>query len=384
MYLRDARNKLKQLARNFKSVAVVGPRQSGKTTLVKMLFPNKAYVSLENPDAMKYASEDPRAFLSNFPDGAIFDEVQRVPALFSYLQEFLDNSRKKGLFILTGSNNFLLQENISQTLAGRIGYLALLPLTAGELDDAGRLPDDDDALMLRGFFPPVYHQRVPAGDWFLNYIKTYVERDVRQLKNIADLLRFQKFLALLAGRCGQELNLNAISVEAGIDLKTVQSWIAILENSFIVFLLRAHHRNFNKTIVKRPKLYFYDSGLVCSLLGIRTVQHLRSHPLRGAIFESMIVSEFVKKLANAGLPPDIFYWRDKTGHEVDLVTERGGKLLPVEIKSGKTVVTEFFRNLEYWNALSGAKKSIVLYAGSQKQVRGSGIEVLPWRQCLIS
>jgi predicted AAA+ superfamily ATPase len=383
VYQREARKKLQQIGRNFKAVAVVGPRQSGKTTLVKTLFENKPYISLENPDFMRFATEDPRAFLENFPKGAILDEAQRVPELFSYLQEILDNSKKKGLFILTGSNNFLLQEGISQTLAGRIGYMQLLPFSLAELDDAGKLPEKDDTLMIKGFYPPVYHQRIPSADWCANYIKTYIERDVRQLKNLPDLLRFERFLALLAGRCGQELNLNALSVESGVDLKTAQSWIGILESSFIVFLLKPHFKNFNKTVVKRPKIYFYDSGLVCSLLRITTTAHLVNHPLRGAIFENMIVSELVKQRTNAGKTLNMFYWRDKTGHEVDVITDAAGKLLPLEIKSGKTVTPEFFRNLDYWNKLSGVKKSIILYGGSSKQIRGSGTEVWPWRGYLV-
>ncbi len=383
MYSRAAQDKLKQLARNFKAVAVVGPRQSGKTTLVKTLFDKKPYVSLENPDTMRFALEDPRGFLASFPKGAILDEAQRVPDLFSYLQEILDNSAKKGLFILTGSNNFLLQESISQTLAGRIGYLHLLPFSVAELQDAGKLPAGDDTLMLKGFYPPVHHQRIPASDWCSNYIKTYIERDVRQLKNIPDLLRFQRFLALLAGRTSQELNMNALSVEAGIDLKTVQSWLAILESSFIVFLLRPHFQNFNKTIVKRPKIYFYDTSLVCYLLRITSTVQLINHPLRGAIFETMVVSDFIKERTNHGKAIDLYYWRDKTGHEIDLIIDRGGKLLPIEIKSGKTVAADFFKNLNYWGRLSRTRRSVLLYAGSSRQKRSTGNEVWPWRDYVL-
>jgi len=382
MILRDAEKKLLQLSRSFKAVALIGPRQSGKTTLAKTLFKYKPYVSLENPDTMRFALDDPRAFLGAFPNGAILDEVQRVPQLFSYLQEILDNSKKKGLFILTGSNNFLLQENISQTLAGRIGYLQLLPFSISELIQKNKIPKNDDALMLKGFYPPVYQQKISVNDWFPNYIRTYVERDVRQIKNISNLIRFERFLSLLAGRCGQELNMNSLSIEAGVDLKTVQSWIGILESSFIVFLLKPHFKNFSKTVVKRPKLYFYDSGLVCALLRIASVKHLTTHPLRGAIFESMVVSEFFKQRANAGLLPNLYYWRDKTGHEIDLILDNAGKLLPIEIKSGKTVTDEFFKNIEYWKKISGAKKALLLYAGDTVQKRSSGVDVLPWKDLL--
>lgn len=380
MISRVAEKKLLQLARVFKAVAVIGPRQSGKTTLVKTLFSNKPYVSLENPDTKRFALEDPRAFLASYPKGAIIDEAQRVPELFSYLQEILDNSKRKGLFILTGSNNFLLQENISQTLAGRIGYMSLLPFSFTELFNAGRLPKKDDDLMLKGFYPPVYQQKIPIADWCPNYIRTYVEKDVRQLKNIADLIVFERFLSLLAGRCSQELNMTGLSIEAGVDVKTIQSWIGILESSFIVYLLKPHFKNFNKTVVKRPKLYFYDTSLVCSLLRINSTNHLQSHPLRGAIFESMIVLELVKQRTNAGLPVNLFYWRDKTGHEIDVIIDQAGELMPVEIKSGKTVHAEFFKGIEYWSKLSGAKKSWVIYAGDTYQKRSSGVSVLPWRR----
>jgi predicted AAA+ superfamily ATPase len=382
MYLRDGEKKLRQLSRTFKSVAVVGPRQSGKTTLVKSLFKDKPYIALENPDTMRFALEDPRAFLGSFPNGAILDEVQRVPELFSYLQEILDNTKKKGLFILTGSNNFILQENISQTLAGRIGYLHLLPFSFNELLNAKKMPKNDDAFLLKGSYPPVYQQKIPPTDWYPNYIRTYIERDVRQVKNISEINRFERFLSILAGRCGQELNMNSLSVEAGVDLKTIQSWISILESSFIVYLLKPHFKNFNKTVVKRPKVYFFDTGLVCSLLRITSVKHLETHPLRGALFETMIMSEFVKQRSNSGLPINLYYWRDKTGHEIDLIIDSASTLLPVEIKSGQTISSEFFKNLDYYKKISGIKKSFVLYTGKEKQKRSSDTEVLPWKELL--
>ena len=349
MIQRDAKTKLESLAKSFKAIAVIGPRQSGKTTLVKNTFPNKPYVSLENPDTRKFAIEDPRGFLDSLSNGAILDEVQRTPELFSYLQEMLDNSTEKGLFILTGSNNFLLQENISQSLAGRVAYLNLLPFSVCELASANLVPETDEALLFNGFYPPIYDQEISPLDWIPNYIKTYIERDVRQIKNVTDLLIFEKFMRVLAGRTGQELNFSAISNEVGIDLKTIQSWIGILESSFIIYLLKPHFQNFNKTIVKRPKIYFYDTGLVCSFLRISNPIQLESHPLKGAIFETMVVIEMVKKFANKGLPINIYFWRDKTGHEVDVIIDNDGKLVPIEIKSSKTISSEFFKNLKYWN-----------------------------------
>ncbi len=379
MLIRDSAQRLKDLMGRFKAVAVVGPRQSGKTTLVRKIYNRKPYVSLENPDSRNFATEDPRGFLSMYPKGAILDEIQRVPHLFSYLQEILDNSKEKGLFILSGSNNFLLQENISQSLAGRVGYLQLLPFSIDELQQQAWLPETDDALMLKGFYPPVYDQEIPARDWCPNYIATYVEKDVRQIKNVTDLIVFERFLRLLAGRNGQELNLSALAVETGIDVKTAQSWIGILESSFIIYLLRPHHRNFNKTIVKRPKLYFYDSSIVCNLLGIRTEDQLALHPLRGAIFEGMVVTELVKIRTNDGRPVNLFYWRDKTGREIDVLVEEGDDLMPVEIKAGHTVSSEYFKNLDYWKSLSGNGNAYVLYGGDQQQKRSSGAQVINWR-----
>jgi predicted AAA+ superfamily ATPase len=252
MIQRIATKKLIDLARKFKSVAVTGARQTGKTTLVKEVFKDKPYVSLENPDTRNFALEDPRGFLSSYPKGAILDEIQRAPDLFSYLQEILDNTPKKGLFILTGSNNFLLQESISQTLAGRIGTLNLLPFSIEELENAEQLPKDDNELMIKGFYPPIYDQDIPPSDWCPNYVRNYIEKDVRQIKIITDLIVFERFIRLLAGRTGQELNNSALAVETGVDMKTVQSWISILESSFIIYLLKPHHKNFNKTIIKRP------------------------------------------------------------------------------------------------------------------------------------
>jgi predicted AAA+ superfamily ATPase len=380
MIQRQAKAKLVQLAASFKAVAVTGPRQTGKTTLVKQVFKSKPYVSLENPDTRRFALEDSRGFLDTYPNGAVLDEIQRVPELFSYLQERLDNSKEKGLFILTGSNNFLMQQNISQSLAGRIAMLHLLPFSLQELKKGKVLPTEDDELMLKGFYPPVYDQNIKSGDWARNYIRTYVERDVRQIKNITDLIVFERFLHLLAGRNGQELNASALSVESGVDVKTVQSWIGVLESSFIIYLLKPYYKKFNKTIVKRPKLYFYDSSLVCYLLGIRTISHVTSHPLRGSIFEGMVLTELVKTRLNAGLDVDLFYWRDKTGHEIDAILEQGKTVLPIEIKSGKTIHSEFFKNIDYWQALSGTRKSICLYAGSITQKRSDGKEIWNWRE----
>jgi len=376
---REAEKKLIQLAKSFKVVAVIGPRQSGKTTLVKKIFHKKEYLSLENPDVRIYATEDPRAFLENLPNGAILDEIQRVPSLFSYLQEIIDNSTQKGLFILTGSNNFLLQENIVQTLAGRVGYITLLPFTTNELSKTYNKHQTDTDYIINGFYPPIYDQNIKPSDWYPNYIKTYIERDVRQIKNINNLLIFEKFIHVLAGRTAQELNLNAISIEVGVDLKTIKSWIGILESSFIIYLLKAHHKNYKKTIVKRPKIYFYDVGLVCSLLRIKKLEHLENNPFKGALFETMVVIDIIKFYANKGVNPPLFYWRDKTGHEIDLIIDNYNKIIPIEIKSGKTFMNNWFKNINYWKKLSLQKNAFVLYSGKQEQKRSDGNHVLNWK-----
>ena len=378
MIKRKAAEKINQLAATFKAIAVTGPRQSGKTTLVKELFKHKPYISLENPDSRSFAIEDPRGFLGQFSEGAILDEVQRTPDIFSYLQEILDNNKAPGQFILTGSNNFLLQQNIAQSLAGRVAFMNLLPFSIAELYPGKKKKPGENEIMFTGLYPPVYDRKIPPQDWYPNYIRTYVDRDVRQIKNITDLIIFERFMRLLAGRTGQELNLSALAVETGVDTKTIQSWIGILESSFIIYLLKPHHRNFNKTITKRPKLYFYDTGLVCSLLGIANESQLAVHPLRGSLFECFIITELVKQRTNEGKPINLSYWRDKTGHEIDLIIDNTDTLIPIEIKAGKTINSEFFKNLLYWNNLSGMKKGYVIYTGSEHQERSNGIQTIGW------
>ncbi len=376
---RGITQRLMKLVGSFKAVALTGPRQSGKTTLVKSLFTNKTYISLENPTQRKYALEDPHGFLADLPDGAILDEVQRVPHLFSYLQEVLDNSATPGMFILTGSNNMLLQETISQTLAGRVAYLTLLPFSYSELYDY-KAGQSDDELIFSGFYPPVFDQKPDPSEWAASYIRTYIERDVRMIKNITNLITFDRFLHLLAGRTAQELNLTSLSSETGVDVKTIQSWISILEASYIIFLLRPHHLNFNKTIVKRPKLFFYDPGIVSSLLGITHLDQLKYHPLKGHLFETMVVAEQIKKQSYNPDYGQVYYWRDKTGHEIDLLIEKPGSLYPVEIKSAQTINPGFFDNLLYYNRLSGNTGATLLYGGSESQNRSNGIKVVNWRE----
>jgi len=376
MIKREAESELINLSGQFKAVAVVGPRQSGKTTLTRHVFSDKPYASLENPDIRRFALDDPRGFLSQYKKGAVIDEVQRVPELFSYLQQILDEDETKGRFILTGSNNFLLQENISQSLAGRIAYLYLLPFTVSEL--AGKETTGLQELIFRGFYPPMHNQPAEPYKWYSNYIRTYIERDVRQIKNITDLNAFERFLRLCAGRTGQLLNMNSLAIESGIDNKTINSWIGVLESSFIVYRLQPHHRNFNKRIVKMSKLYFYDTGLVCALLGIQNAQQLNYHPLYGSLFETFVISELIKYRYNRAKSNNLYFWRDNTGHEIDILAETPEKLFPIEIKSGKTITDEFFKGIDYWRGISGERSGAIIYAGDSDQKRSNNIEIVSW------
>jgi uncharacterized protein len=382
MIKREAEKRLKSLSKQFKAVALVGPRQSGKTTLARHVFPNLAYVSLENPDSRRFARDDPKGFLAQYSKGAILDEAQRVPELFSYLQQVLDETVTPGNFIITGSNNFLLQENISQSLAGRIAYLYLLPFSFSEVYPIA--PHDLNELLIHGFYPAIYDQPVDPYTWQSNYIRTYIERDVRQIKNISDLNVFERFIKLCAGRTGQLLNMNSLAIETGVDNKTIASWIGILESSFILFRLQPHYKNFNKRVVKMPKIFFYDTGLVCNLLGIQTREQIAFHPLAGSLFENFIISDFLKRSFHKGLNQNFYFWRDNTGHEIDIIMEQMGRLIPIEVKMGKTIHDEYFRNMKYWQKISGISQGKVIYAGETDQKRSDGIEVLGWKSILNS
>jgi uncharacterized protein len=377
MIPRTAEKELHILSQQFKAVAVVGPRQSGKTTLVRKVFSEKPYANLENPDLRRFAAEDPRGFLSGYPDGAVLDEIQRAPELFSYLQQILDESETRGLFILTGSNNFLLQENISQSLAGRVGYLFLLPLSLAEAsEDAGNSND----FIFKGGYPALYQEITDPSRFYANYIRTYVERDVRLLKNINDLYAFDRFMRLCAGRIGQLLNMSSLSIEVGVDVKTIGAWIGVLEASFVVFRLQPWHESFNKRVVKMPKLYFYDTGLAAALLGLESPSQLALHPSRGSLFENLVVLECLKYRYNKGLPSKLFFWRDNTGHEIDVLIDEPTGRIPVEIKSGQTISEDFFKGIRFWHKLTNTTGGFVVYAGDTIQNRSSGIKVLPYRQ----
>ena len=382
MIARDAEKTIKTLLSGFPVVTITGPRQSGKTTLAKAIFPDKPYVSLEDPDVRFSAKDDPRSFLERFPQGGILDEIQRCPELLSYLQTRVDASGEMGLFLLTGSQQFGLMSQVSQSLAGRTAFLELLPFSIQELTNAGELPGDADHLMLKGSYPPVYDRNLTVNTWYQSYVMTYVERDVRQILKVQELETFQIFLRLCAGRAACQLNYSSLGTECGITHNTAKAWISVLSSSYLVFLLRPHHANFKKRLVKMPKLYFYDTGLLCWLLGIRTEEQLLTHPLRGHIFENMVVSELLKSCMNQGERSNLFYWRDQSGNEVDVIVEMGTKLRPIEIKSGKTLSSDSFSGLNKWMLLAKDRgDNPTLIYGGEENYRQQGTQVCGWREC---
>ncbi len=396
MIKRTLSTKLKQAVRQFPVVTVTGPRQSGKTTLVRATFKDYTYLSLELPDLRQFALEDPRGFLEQIDKPVILDEVQRTPELFSYIQVFVDEHRDQaGQFILTGSQNFLLLHNISQSLAGRCAVLHLLPFSLAELEN--RNPISIETLgkgipknvrplktglletLFTGFYPRIHDKNLSPRDWLAGYYQTYLERDVRDVLNVDDLEAFSRFVRLCAGRCGQLLNLSELASDCGISHTTARRWISVLEASFIIMLLRPHHRNFGKRLIKTPKLYFIDTGLLCYLLQIRSPEELFHRAERGAVFESFIVSELYKNFLHRGEQPSLYFWRDSTGHEIDIIIDLGMRLIPVEAKSAQTVVSDFFNNLNYWRKISGDETApSVLFYGGDQSFRRSGVSVYPW------
>lgn len=381
MITRKALSTILELAKGYPFIAITGPRQSGKTILSRAAFPGKPYVSLEDPDTREFALTDPRRFLAQYPDGAILDEAQRSPELFSYLQTRSDQAGRMGLYILTGSQQFGLLSGITQSLAGRVGMVQLLPFSSDELQEAGQLPENLDEFLYKGSYPPLYDRQLSPSQWYAGYTTTYLERDVRQFINIRDLSSFQRFIRLCAGRTGQLLNLSSMANDCGITHNTAKSWISILEASYILFLLLPHHRNFNKRLVKTPKLYFYDTGLAAWLLGIQNSDQLSIHPLRGALFETWAIGELLKGRYNRSLPSNLFFWRDNTGNEVDVIVDKGLTLIPIEIKSGRTINPDFFTGLKKWTSWAGAEagKPYLIYGGDETRKREAA-EVVSWRE----
>ncbi len=380
MIPRDMAAVLRARARKFPVVALTGPRQSGKTTLVRREFARLPYVSLEDPDVREVALDDPRGFLARYHDGAVLDEIQRAPDLFSYLQGIVDVSRRVGRFILTGSHHFLLMERIGQSLAGRVAILHLPPLGQAELARRRILAATPEEAVFRGGYPALFDRDLSPGEWFPSYVQTYLERDVRLVRDVPGLATFHRFLRLCAARTGQVLNTASLASDAGVSPNTAKAWLSVLEASFVVHLLPPHFANFGKRLTKAPKLHFLDTGLACHLIGIRSAAQLEAHPLWGPLLESYVASEILKRRWNAGVAGDLFYWRDRTGHELDLLVETRGELQPVEVKASRTLTAPLFHSLHWWcgAARRPPAEAILVHAGdtSHRGMRGRAIS---WR-----
>lgn len=387
IYKRHLENSLLAGAKQLPIVLLTGPRQSGKTTLSRACFPDKPYVNLEALDHREFAADDPRGFLAQFPEGAILDEVQQVPSLFSYLQVMVDDNPQPGRFILTGSENLSLSQSVSQSLAGRVAIRHLLPLSYAELCQFPNAPTSLWQVVLAGGYPRPIQIGLDPSEWLQDYIATYIERDVRRLANLGDLSAFQNFMRLAAGRTGQEINLSRLGNDAGVSHNTIRHWLSLLEAGFLVWQIPPWFANYNSRWVKAPKLHFVDSGLVCALLGIRTVEQLEFHPLRGAIFETWVLSEIMKYRASANLPlRSVFHLRQTRGVEVDIVVEEANAITAVEVKSSQTIARTFFKNL---NALSAQfdenqapiklDAQRIVYGGEISQLR-HGVQVVPWNK----
>lgn len=373
--------KIKESASKMPIIAITGPRQSGKSTLIKALFPNHHYINLEDPELRQFALTDPKGFLHTQKGSLILDEVQYVPHLFSYIQVISDQEKIPGQFILSGSLNFQLMESISQSLAGRVSIFNLLPFSLEEIKGSSFEMETYEAYILKGFYPRIYDLELDPYRWLQDYLRTYVERDVRQLLNIGDLGVFRQFIEMCAGRIGQLVNFSEIGNQLGISYQTVSKWLSILETSFICYTLRPYHKNFNKRIVKSPKLYFYDTGLACALLNLRTVEELNRHFAKGALFENLILNEVMKNQLNRDLPTNNYFWNAASSHEIDLVMEVGGKLIVAEIKSARTINSNFFNSLTYFQNASGisSEDTYLIYGGEEVQKR-SIAQVLNWNR----
>ena len=380
MIRRNIEKRLLKLAKQYPVLTLTGPRQSGKTTLCKMALPDKAYVSLENPENREYALSDPKGFLAQYPDGVIIDEAQHAPDLFSYIQGIVDEKKKNGMFVLTGSQNFQLSEKINQSLAGRTAILKLLPFSISEIESIVKKMSLDEVL-LYGFYPRIYDQKLDPHEALSFYFETYVERDMRSLLRVKDLSSFQKFVRLCAGRTGGLLNLSSLGNETGISHTTAKEWLSLLEASYIVFLLQPYYKNYNKRVTKSPKLYFYDVGLASYLLGIENTKQMQRDPLRGSLFENLVVMEFLKKQYEEASRSNLFFFRDSNKNEVDLIITAGTDMGAVEIKSGQTIASDFFKGLKYFEELNKEQplKKMLVYGGDQEQKR-SYAQVIPWNK----
>lgn len=382
MINRLAQQKLLQSATWAPAIAILGPRQSGKTTLAQATFANHRYITLEDPMVRSFALQDPRGFLASIENehGVILDEFQNVPMILSYLQGIIDATKRPGYFILTGSQNFLVNQAITQSLAGRIAIHTLLPLSIQELSDAQLLAASPEKAIFLGGYPRLFGKPAAPTSWYTDYVTTYLERDVRLIQSITDLNAFHTFVQLCAGRIGQQLNLSALGAEVGISHNTARAWLSLLEASYIVFLVHPYYKNFSKRLVKTPKLYFYDTGLACNLLRIESVTQLMSHYLRGGLFESYIISDLYKQYYNSGTRPALYFWKDQR-HEVDCIIEQATSITPLEFKAGKTLNPDLFDSLTYFQDIAKEETNpgILIYGGTQN-MPFKGYNTVPWSQ----
>lgn len=382
MIPRDLTPQIARAAEKFPAVTVTGPRQSGKSTLCRVAFPDLPWANLESPDVRAFATDDPRAFLAQYPDGAILDEIQRCPELPSYLQGVIDEDPRPGKWILSGSQNLVLLRSVSQSLAGRVAVLNLLPLARSEVVRFDPHPESLDQSMLSGGYPRIFDQRLEPDDWLGSYVAMYIERDVRMISNIGDLTTFQRFVELCAGRTAQLLNYSSLANDCGISQPTAKAWLSVLETSFVAYRLPSFSGNLRKRLVKMPKLHFYDTGLVCWLLGIRTADQLRNHPLRGAIFETWVASEIVKHRTNAGERAGLYFYRDQTGVEGDLIIEYADRLALLEAKTAQTVASDLLAGARRVRDVLSTRNpcsATVVYGGQALQQR-SDLILLPWNR----
>jgi len=385
-FKRLAHAHLQSLAKKFRAIAVLGPRQSGKSTLVKAVFKDRPYLSFENITTVNQFKSDPEYFIQYHKSLVIIDEVQKVPEIFSYLQLEIDNSNKKGRFILTGSSNFTLMESVTQTLAGRLVFVDLLPLSVPEINSAktNLYKNKWENFVWRGAYPEPAQLKSDLHTWFDAYMRTYIERDIRQLKQIDNIPALQRLIYLCAGRIGQQINYASLATEVGVNATTIQTWLDLLQKNYVIYFLKPYYNNFNKRIVKAPKLYFTDTGLACWLLSVQTPAEIDKVSLyKGALFENFIINEMLKSRFNTGKKNNLYYFRDSNGNEVDVIIDNGNELLAVEIKSAQTIATEFFKGLDYWKKISGHSNGYLIYTGNDEFKYSNGNHVLNWRNGIL-
>lgn len=376
MFKRSIEPHLQKAMSKYKAVTLIGPRQSGKTTLAKALYPDFEYYSLENPEHRRRSTDDPNGFLASIKKNVILDEIQKNPDLLSYLQEILDNKKDTRKFILIGSNSLLLSDKISQSLAGRSRILQILPLLREEIPSELRPKTLHESLFM-GSYPRIYDENLQPSEWYGDYVQTYLEKDVRSLINIENMGQFDRFLRITASRAGQLTNFSSLGSDIGVSTPTAQKWFSVLESSYITFSLNPHFKNFGKRITKASKIYFYDTGLLCYLLRIQNAEQLQNHPLVGAIFENWVIAEYFKKYASQATEAPLYFWRDQHGHEIDLIIDEGTKLFPVEVKLSQTFHSEFAENINWLNKLQNTTDGMIIFGGD-KEFNFQGLEVKPW------